>query len=189
MISAVKNVSSNSDRINELVAKNMGLVYRVYNNLPQGTKVLYDYDDIISAGQLGLFKAVKSFDSGKSKFSTYAVHIIKNEIFMLFRSHQRLKDVPRNLVSSLEQVVSSDIDNTLLIKDTIPASDELAHNELLFDIQAFLSGLPDNHKLVFRGMMEQENQEDIANKLGVSQCHISRIIKKLRTKFKEYYYG
>ena len=45
-----------------------------------------EYDDLYSAGCIGLLKAVKAFDCGRGvKFSTYAVPVILGEIKRLFR--------------------------------------------------------------------------------------------------------
>lgn len=66
-----------------LAEENLGLVHLCANKF-RGRGI--DYEDLYSAGCLGLLKAVKAFDSGRGvKFSTYAVPVILGEIKRLFR--------------------------------------------------------------------------------------------------------
>jgi len=62
---------------------NLGLVHICANRF-RGRGI--EYDDLFSAGCIGLLKAVKAFDSGRGvRFSTYAVPVILGEIKRLFR--------------------------------------------------------------------------------------------------------
>lgn len=66
-----------------LAEENLGLVHLCANRF-RGRGI--EYDDLYSAGCLGLLKAVKAFDPGRGvKFSTYAVPVILGEIKRLFR--------------------------------------------------------------------------------------------------------
>ncbi len=66
-----------------LAEDNLGLVHLCANRF-RGRGI--EYDDLYSAGCIGLLKAVKAFDSGRGvKFSTYAVPVILGEIKRLFR--------------------------------------------------------------------------------------------------------
>lgn len=63
--------------------ENLGLVHLCANRF-RGRGI--EYEDLYSAGCLGLLKAVKAFDSSRGvKFSTYAVPVILGEIKRLFR--------------------------------------------------------------------------------------------------------
>ena len=62
---------------------NLGLVHLCANRF-RGRGI--EYDDLYSAGCIGLMKASKAFDSTRGlKFSTYAVPVILGEIKRLFR--------------------------------------------------------------------------------------------------------
>ena len=62
---------------------NLGLVHLCANRF-RGRGI--EYDDLYSAGCIGLLKAVKAFDGSRGvKFSTYAVPVILGEIKRLFR--------------------------------------------------------------------------------------------------------
>ena len=66
-----------------LAEENLGLVHLCANRF-RGRGI--EYDELYSAGCIGLLKAVKAFDSGRGvKFSTYAVPVILGEIKRLFR--------------------------------------------------------------------------------------------------------
>lgn len=63
--------------------ENLGLVHLCANKF-RGRGI--EYDELYSAGCIGLLKAVKAFDAERGvKFSTYAVPVILGEIKRLFR--------------------------------------------------------------------------------------------------------
>ena len=72
-----------TDKKRPAAEDNLGLVHLCANRF-RGRGI--EYDDLYSAGCIGLLKAVKAFDSGRGvKFSTYAVPVILGEIKRLFR--------------------------------------------------------------------------------------------------------
>ena len=81
--------------MNKLIAEeNLGLVHLCANRF-RGRGI--EYDDLYSAGCIGLLKAVEAFDSERGvKFSTYAVPVILGEIKRLFRDGGTVK-VSRSL--------------------------------------------------------------------------------------------
>ncbi|MCD7810723.1 MAG: sigma-70 family RNA polymerase sigma factor [Ruminococcus sp.] len=73
---------------------NLGLVHLCANKF-RGRGI--EYDDLYSAGCIGLLKAVRAFDSERGvRFSTYAVPVILGEIKRLFRDGGAVK-VSRSL--------------------------------------------------------------------------------------------
>lgn len=76
------------------VDENLGLVHSIANRF-KGRGI--EYDDLFSAGCLGLVKAVDRFDESRGLcFSTYAVPLIMGEIKGLFRKSGTVK-VSRSL--------------------------------------------------------------------------------------------
>ncbi len=74
--------------------ENLGLVHLCANKF-RGRGI--DYEELYSAGCVGLLKAVKAFDTERGvKFSTYAVPVILGEIKRLFRDGGTIK-VSRSL--------------------------------------------------------------------------------------------
>lgn len=77
-----------------LPEENLGLVHLCANRF-KGRGI--EYDDLYSAGCIGLLKAAEAFDSERGvKFSTYAVPVILGEIKRLFRDGGAVK-VSRSL--------------------------------------------------------------------------------------------
>ncbi len=71
------------------VEDNLGLVHLCANKF-RGRGI--EYDDLYSAGCIGLLKAVRAFDSERGvRFSTYAVPVILGEIKRLFRDGGAVK--------------------------------------------------------------------------------------------------
>ena len=86
---------NNNININKPVAEeNLGLVHLCANKFRNRG---IEYEELYSAGCIGLLKAVKSFDTERGvKFSTYAVPVILGEIKRLFRDSGTVK-VSRSL--------------------------------------------------------------------------------------------
>lgn len=73
----------------EFIAANIGLVHSCCHKF---TSRGIEYDDLFSAGCIGLIKAVDGFDKSRGlKFSTYAVPVILGEIRRLFRDGGAVK--------------------------------------------------------------------------------------------------
>lgn len=73
----------------EFIERNLPLVHSLANRF-RGRGI--DYEELFSAGSLGLVKAYDNFDSGRGLcFSTYAVPVIMGEIRRLFRDGGAVK--------------------------------------------------------------------------------------------------
>lgn len=84
----------NSDTKRPVAEENLGLVHMCANRF-RGRGI--EYDDLYSAGCIGLLKAIKAFDTERGvKFSTYAIPVILGEIKRLFRDGGAVK-VSRSL--------------------------------------------------------------------------------------------
>ena len=78
----------------EFISENLGLVHSLANRF-RGRGI--EYEELYSAGCMGLVKAAKGFDEERGlKFSTYAVPVILGEIKRLFRDGGAVK-VSRSL--------------------------------------------------------------------------------------------
>lgn len=77
------------DQKSRFIEDNLGLVHLCANRF-RGRGI--DYEDMYSAGCIGLIKAVNAFDDTRGvKFSTYAVPVILGEIKRLFRDGGAIK--------------------------------------------------------------------------------------------------
>ena len=95
-----------------LIHHNLRLVAHIVKKY-NGTE---EADDLISAGSLGLIKAINTYKEGhNTQFSTYAARCIENEILMLLRVNKKHKN---NV--SIEEVLGGDgDDNEMTIIDLI----------------------------------------------------------------------
>ncbi len=102
--------------------ENLGLVHLCANRF-RGRGV--EYDDLYSAGCIGLLKAAEAFDTERGvKFSTYAVPVILGEIKRLFRDGGAVK-VSRSL-KELSMKVTRERDELSKILGREPTISELS---------------------------------------------------------------
>ena len=72
-----------------LIENNMGLVYSIINKLDNR---MYEREDLVQIGAIGLIKAVDKFDTSYNvQFSTYAVPMILGEIKRFLRDDGAIK--------------------------------------------------------------------------------------------------
>ena len=152
---------------------------------------IYNLEDLISIGTLGLIKGINTYKTDKNiKLATYASRCIENEILMYLRKKQRQKTEV-----SLDEPLNKDYDgNELLLSVVI--SDEPTHliDEINFEedkksLQECLQELKPREKEILEmrfGLNDNEEltQKEVADFLGISQSYISRLEKKILQKLK-----
>ena len=165
-----------------LIHHNLRLVAHIVKKY-NGTE---EADDLISAGSLGLIKAINTYKEGhNTQFSTYAARCIENEILMLLRVNKKHKN---NV--SIEEVLGGDgDDNEMTIIDLIEmpesavedqANDMIISKKLGKVLKANLTdreytimnlryGLNGNPALT---------QREVSQKLKISRSYVSRLEKK-----------
>ena len=175
---------------NMLIEHNMRLVAHVVKKYQCQD---YDTEDLLSAGTIGLIKAVNTFDVDKgSRLATYAARCVDNEILMLLRAgKKRAKEV------SLFEPIGTDKDGeTVSLVDVIEMENPKTIDQLILDqdikelYQAFDQKLTENEKQVismryglFKG--KEHTQREVAGVLGISRSYVSRIEKKAIGKLRE----
>ena len=175
---------------NMLIEHNMRLVAHVVKKYQCQD---YDTEDLLSAGTIGLIKAVNTFDVDKgSRLATYAARCVENEILMLLRAgKKRAKEV------SLFEPIGTDKDGeTVSLVDVIEMENPMTIDQLILDqdikelYQAFDQKLTENEKQVismryglFKG--KEHTQREVAGVLGISRSYVSRIEKKAIGKLRE----
>jgi len=109
------------DDNNALAENNLGLVHLCANRFRNKG---IEYDDLHSAGCIGLLKASKAFDHDRGvRFSTYAVPVILGEIKRLFRDGGTIK-VSRTL-KELSLHISRHREQFILSEGREPTIEEL----------------------------------------------------------------
>ena len=75
-----KNINMEMD-INELIKENEGLVYYTINRFFLQTVQEYNIkEDLAQVGMMALYKAIQTYEVGRTEFSTYAVRVIKSKM-------------------------------------------------------------------------------------------------------------
>ncbi len=175
---------------NMLIEHNMRLVAHVVKKYQCQE---YDTEDLLSAGTIGLIKAVNTFDADKgSRLATYAARCVENEILMLLRAgKKRAKEV------SLFEPIGTDKDGeTVSLVDVIEMENPRTIDQLILDqdikelYEAFDACLTESEKQVismryglFKG--KEHTQREVAAVLGISRSYVSRIEKKAIGKMRD----
>ena len=106
----------------EFISRNLPLVHSLANRF-RGRGI--DYEDLFSAGSVGLIKACDNFDESRGLcFSTYAVPVILGEIKRLFRDGGSVK-MSRSL-KELSVKAAHARDELCKLRDCEPTVSELA---------------------------------------------------------------
>lgn len=164
----------------KLVEHNIRLV--LYEVTSRFNTVEYDKKDLVSIGNVGLMKAITTFDTSKAvEFATYATRCIDNEILMFLRKLKKYKNI-----DSLDRTINHDNNgNELKIEDTlsddIDIAEECTDNKMNHIIREIVKDLPDRDRKIitlYFGFYNNEmhTQKELADILSISQSYVSRLI-------------
>ena len=176
------------DARNKLIEHNLRLVVflaKKYDN------TIYDLEDLVSIGTIGLIKGIKTYKLDKNiKLATYASRCIDNEILMFLRKNKkRMSEV------SFEDSVNLDSEgNELHIEDIFGTEEDLVEKSIECKddkalLQEEVKKLDERDKEIIElryGLSGKKEltQKELAEKLNISQSYISRIEKKVIKKLK-----
>lgn len=158
------------------ILDNMKLVhYIIHKHFPQYMM----NQDVIQNGYVGLIKAVDSFDeSTGNTFSTYAARCIFNEVAMdLRRQNKYAKDI--SLQTALAD--GDTRDDPLTIENILMYEDDYTP----MYIQEFVRCLDEREIVILKCLLDGDNQVEVSNQLGMTRSNICRIVKKMRSKWRE----
>ena len=177
---------------NRLIEHNLRLVAHVvkkYNN------TIYETDDLISIGTIGLIKAVDSFNKSKGiRLATYASRCIENELLMLMRSSKKQS----REVSLFDPIGSDKEGNTIQLLDICVAEEvdiigRMEEQQKLSKLQDYIDKVLTKREkeiITLRYGLHggrEVTQREIADKLNISRSYVSRIEKKALKKLKAAY--
>ena len=177
---------------NRLIEHNLRLVAHVVKKY---SNTMYETDDLISIGTIGLIKAVDSFNSEKGiRLATYASRCIENELLMLMRSSKKQSKE----VSLFEPVGSDKEGNTIQLLDICVAEEpdiieQMEEQQQLGKLREYIDKVLTEREreiVILRyGMMDgrEITQREIADRLNISRSYVSRIEKKALKKLKAAY--
>ncbi len=166
----------------KLIVHNLRLVVYVAKRYETN---IYNLEDLISIGTLGLIKAIQTFKYDKNiKLATYASRCIDNEILMFLRKKAKLKNEV-----SLDEPLKCDYDgNELLLGDIICENENLVLDNIddleeKDELHKAIDTLTKREKEILNmrfGLDGNEyTQKETAEILGISQSYISRLEKKI----------
>lgn len=177
---------------NRLIEHNLRLVAHVvkkYNN------TIYETDDLISIGTIGLIKAVDSFNQNKGiRLATYASRCIENELLMLMRSSRKQS----REVSLFDPIGSDKEGNTIQLLDVCVAEEvdiigQMEEQQNLSKLQNYIDKVLTKREREIIALRyglsggREVTQREIADKLNISRSYVSRIEKKALKKLKAAY--
>ena len=186
----IKRLNNNDKSAREqLILHNMRLVAHVTKKYSVNED---ESEELISIGTVGLIKAVSSFkaDYG-SRFATYAIRCIENEILMYLRRTNKLKgeisiDEPLNQDGDGNELLLSDILGTDYDSISRGLEDEVDKKLLKVAIAKLNSREKNIMELRFGFITGNEKtQKEVADMLGISQSYISRLEKKIISKMRK----
>ena len=146
-------------------------------------------DDMMQEGLIGLYKAVKSFDSTKqNSFKTFANLCIERQLITAIKSSNRQKHIPLNSSFSLNLSAYDEGDDTevLEILDTKIVEDPLetlTKKEYFKNIENKIDeSLSSFEKQVLDRYVQGDSYNDIAEKLDTPIKSIDNAIQRIRKK-------
>ena len=173
---------------NKLIEHNLRLVVFLAKKYDS---TIYDLEDLVSIGTIGLIKGIKTYKLDKNiKLATYASRCIDNEILMFLRKNKkRMGEV------SFEDSVNLDAEgNELHIEDVFGTEEDIIHksieesdDKVLLENEIRKLNGRDKEIIEYRyGLFGKRalTQKELADKLDISQSYISRIEKKVIKKLK-----
>ena len=134
-------------------------------------------EDAIQEATLAVYSAIKSFDPEKSNFSTFAGVCIKHSVLSFLKIQNRKKNIPSELITSLEDVDIADSNSPEKI-----FFDKNDYKLLKENIKLELSPL--EYK-VLELYISGYRYSVIADKLSLSEKAVNNAMTRIRKKLKQ----
>ena len=167
-----------------------------YKNLVQNKVSRYfiigaEKEDIIQEGLIGLYKAIKNYDTEKQNtFKTFANMCIERQLITAIKTSNRQKHIPLNSCVSLNvsAYTNEDDNNIQLIeiyddKTVEDPLDTMMKKEYYKEIQNALdNSLSDFERKVLDRFIKGESYETIARKVDAPVKSVDNAIQRIRKK-------
>ena len=169
-----------------------------YKNLVKSkAKSMYilgaDSDDLIQEGMIGLFKAVRDYDSGRdASFFTFADLCISRQMYTAVQASRRQKHIPLNTYISLYATVQEDkSDEEASLVNILAKKTELSPEEMVIDKENALQlekliekELSSFEKQVLDLYMTGMRYAQIAKVLGRDEKSTDNALQRIKTKLR-----
>ena len=176
----------NNEALNKLLDK-----YKELVNMKVGKYFIIgaEKEDIYQEGMIGLYKAIKSFDSAKeNSFKTFANLCIERQLITAIKTSNRQKHMPLNSYLSLNATAYDDDNDTSLIeifnsKTVEDPLETLTKKEYFKSVEDKIEeNLSDFEKQVLHRYARGESYVSIAEKLDSPVKSIDNAIQRIRKK-------
>ena len=137
-----------------------------------------DTEDFIQEGILAIFSAVKTFDDEKASFKTFVCLCINRAMSSaLSRTVGAAKHIPENLISSIDDIEITDLNNPESI---------LIEKENFSDLEQTIKEQSSSFEYqVLCEFLNGKSYSDIAATLGVSEKSVDNALRRIRSKIKK----
>ena len=176
----------NNDALNKLLNK-----YKELVNMKVGKYFIIgaEKEDIYQEGMIGLYKAIKSFDTEKqNSFKTFANLCIERQLITAIKTSNRQKHMPLNSYLSLNATAYDDDNDTSLLeifnsKTVEDPLETLTKKEYYKTVEDKIEeNLSDFEKQVLHRYARGESYVSIAEKLDSPVKSIDNAIQRIRKK-------
>lgn len=171
-------------RLREGEAAITDYIMEKYKNLVRNkAKSMYilgaDNEDLIQEGMIGLFKAIRDFDSGRdASFYTFADLCVSRQIYTAVKASGRQKHMPLNtyisLYSNITEAEGEGNGNEMSLVNALSSRDEQNPEELLIDRE----NVEDIERAIETELSPFEKQVLDLYITGMSYSQIARVLGK-----------
>ena len=147
-------------------------------------------EDIVQEGLIGLFKAIKNFNTAKqNSFKTFASLCIERQLITAIKTSNRQKHMPLNSYLSLNQVAYEGEDNDTELIDTFDSKtiedplETITKREYYARVESTIDKmLSDFEKQVLNRYIKGESYVQIAERLNAPVKSVDNAIQRIRKK-------
>ncbi len=165
--------SGNYELLNVIISRyNSTIFYYINNYCPKDCA-----EDAVQEATLALYSAVKAYDEQKASFSTFANLCIKRAVLDYLKLNRRKKNIPDELITSIEEVEVVDSNSPEKI-----FFDKMDYKNLADTIKLELSALEYS---VLQLYLAGEKYCDIAKKLSITEKAVDNSLARIRKKLKK----
>ncbi len=149
-----------------------------------------DDQDVVQEGMIGLFKAIRDYDSAEQmSFRGFAELCVTRQLITAVKSATRYKHGPLNSYVSFSRSVGDDDDSERVLGDVLPASPEhdpaerVTSAERVRDLQAYVDdALSDLEVEVLRMYVEGRSYVEIAEILSRRTKSVDNALQRIKRK-------
>lgn len=138
----------------------------------------YDTDDFIQEGLLGLWNAVKSFDSNKASFKNYAMKCIKNRFVSIARHSSGKGSIPYELTVPIDDLDIIDYNQS-------PDDLVLFRESLASFYECLKTKLSERERSVMELYIQGYSQTETASRLGITKKAVDNALSRAKAKLND----